>query len=419
MASLSIATTRSQDLQPLAAAGQTGIESWRALHTLLLQDLSAAHAALLAEPVANAARGEVDWYAEGDGPAVLMQDLPDAARAAATTRLDQLVGDIEALAAKLGDSRTLRSSAPSGLRSSAPSEDADRLLSDMLRLALRLPGPDNIHVRGEQPVLVAWGHVRSGGRGGAVALTGPAMPPQATHTAILPPPPSPYAAAAPPRVWIWGALGASLLAPSLALALLWRDPFGWFAVDVPQCRLEPGQLGLAQGLDDAVAREGVLRTELARLTADAGQRRLLCPPIQAAALPSQDAERAQRQGAQGGKLQVILAWDDRNDLDLHVVCPDGVDINFIRRRACGGTLDVDANGDVRQLTPTPVENVFFTEPLPGRYRVVVDPYGMRERPASPFRVTIRRDGQADQVAAGTAQNGHRNQVATEFTVAPP
>ncbi len=411
MASLRIATTRSQDLQPLAAGGQTGIESWRALHTLLLQDLSSAHAALLAEPVANAARGEVDWYAEGDGPALLLQDLPEPARAAATARLDQLVGDIEALAAKLGDSRTLRSS--------APDEDADRLLSDMLRLALRLPGPDNIYVRGEQPVLAAWGHVRSGGRGGAVALTGPAMPPQAAHAAILPPPPSPYAAAAPPRTWLWGALGASLLAPLLALALLWRDPFGWFTVDVPQCRLESGQLGLAQGLDDAVAREGVLRTELARLTADAGQRRLLCPPIQAAALPSQDAERAQRQGAQGGKLQVILAWDDRNDLDLHVVCPDGVDINFIRRRACGGTLDVDANGDVRHLTPTPVENVFFTEPLPGRYRVVVDPYGMRERTASPFRVTIRRDGQADQVVAGTAQNGRRNQVATEFTVAPP
>jgi len=181
MASLHIATTHFQDLQPLAAAGQTGIESWRALHTLLLQNLSAAHAALLAEPVANAARGEVDWYAEGDGPAVPLQDLPEPARAAVTTRLDQLVGDIEALAAKLGDGRTLRSS--------APSEDADRLLSDMLHL----PGPDNIYGCGKQPVLVAWGHVRSGGRGGAVALTGPAMPPQAAHTAILPPPPSPYA----------------------------------------------------------------------------------------------------------------------------------------------------------------------------------------------------------------------------------
>ena len=409
MANLRIATTRSQDLQPLAAGGQTGIETWRTLHTLL-HGLSPAHAALLTEPVANAARGEVDWYAEGDGAATLLQNLPEPARAAATARLDQLVGDIEARSAELGDSRA----------------SADRFLSDMLRLALRLPGTDSVYVRGEQPVLVGWGHVRSGGRGGAVVLTGPAMPPHAAQSAILPPPRSPYGVAAPPRSWLWGALGASLLAPLLALGLLWRDPFGWFAIDMPQCRLEPGQLGLAQGLDDGIAREGVLRAELARLTADAGQRRLLCLPTQApqaavppATPPSQDAERAQRQGAQAGKLQVILAWDDRNDLDLHVVCPDGVDINFIRRQACGGTLDVDANGDVRQLTPTPVENIFFSEPLPGRYRVVVDPYGMRERAASPFRLTIRRDGQPDEVVTGNAQNGRRNQVAGEFTVAPP
>jgi len=120
-----IATTRSQDLQPLAAAGQTGIEAWRALHTLLLRELSPAHAALLAEPVASPARGEVDWYAEGDGAAIRLQDMAEPARTAAQARLDGLVGDIEALAARLSASRT----------------DGDRFLSEMLGLALRLPGP--------------------------------------------------------------------------------------------------------------------------------------------------------------------------------------------------------------------------------------------------------------------------------------
>jgi len=353
MANFRITTTRSQDLQPLAVAGQTAIEAWRALHTMLSKDLSPAHAALLAEPVVNQARGEVDWYAEGDGAVLPSQDLPEPARAAAMARRDQLVGDIRAHAAELAAKRT----------------SSDRFLSEMLDLALTMPGTGGMYVRGEQPILTGWGHVQSGGRGSAVTLTGPAMPPRAAHAAILPPPPSPYAAAPVPRTWLWGALGASLLAPllALALALLWRDPLGWFEVNVPQCRLEPGQFGLAQGLDDELTQEGVLRAELARLTADAGQRRLMCPPVQAAALPvlpSQDAERAQRQGAQGGKLQVILAWDDRNDLDLHVVCPDSVDINFIRRRACGGTLDVDANGDVRQLTPAPVENIFSTTRSP-------------------------------------------------------
>ena len=68
MAQLRIATTRQQDLQALAAAGQTTVEAWRTLHKAL-SELSPAHAALLAEPVANQARGEVDWYADGDGPA--------------------------------------------------------------------------------------------------------------------------------------------------------------------------------------------------------------------------------------------------------------------------------------------------------------------------------------------------------------
>lgn len=404
-----VVTTRSQDMQPLATAGQTGIEAWRTLQAVLMKELTPAHAALLAEPVANEARGEVDWYAEGDGPAVRLQDLAEPARATAQALLDHLVGGIEALAARLRNSR----------------KDGERFVSDMLSLALRLPGDDAVYVRDGQPVLVGWGHVRSGGRGGAVILTGPAMPSSAAQGAILPPPPSPYAALPAPRTWLWGVLGASLLVPLLAGLPLWRDPFGWFAIDVPQCRLEPGEIGLAQGLQEEVAREGVLRTELARLAADAGQRRLMCPPErplpQQAAVPppSQDTERAQQQGAQSGKLQVILAWDDRNDLDLHVVCPDGLDINFIRRRACGGTLDVDANGDMHHLTPTPIENVFFTEPQPGRYRVIVDPYGMRERTTSAFRVTIRRDGQPDRVVTGTAQNGQHNQAVTEFTVGPP
>ena len=199
-----------------------------------------------------------------------------------------------------------------------------------------------------------------------------------------------------------------------------------------QCRLEPGQLGVEEALEQEVSREGVLRAELAALTADAGQRRLMCPPVQPAAQavvppaplpqppPSDDARRAERQGAKRGKLQVILAWDDINDLDLRVVCPNGTDINYIRRHACGGTLDIDANGDVNRLTPTPVENVYFDDPAPGHYRVVVDPYGMRQRAASPFRVTIRRDGEPDQVVNGVAQNGRRVQMVTDFTVeAPP
>ena len=421
-----IATTRQRDMQPLAVAGQTTIEAWLTLQTLLTRELGPAHAALLAEPVPNPALGEVDWYADAAGPVRPVQALPPAEQAALWTEAGRLVEDTRALAARLGGSRI----------------EGDRFLAEMLALALPPANaagqpellPEDLYAAsrpagpGLQPVLVGWGHSRVAARGAARVLTG-AKAPVAAAMAILPPPPSPYHAA-PRRTWLWGVLAASLAVPALALLLLWRDPFGWFQVDVAACRIMPGQLDLARALQDETAQEGVLRAELSRLAADAGQRRLMCPPIQPpapperqAALPappppSADEQRAQRRGAQGGKMQVILAWDDRNDLDLRIVCPDGTDINFIRRNACGGTLDVDANGDVNSLTDTPVENVFFAEPQPGAYRIIVDPYGMRVRPNTPFRVTIRRDGRPDEVISGTAVNGRHNQQVGQFRVDP-
>lgn len=423
MAAIRIATTRQRDMQPLAVAGQTTIEAWLTLQTVLARELGPAHAALLAEPVLNPALGEVDWYADAAGPVRPQSALTAGEQAAVWAEAGRLVADIRALAARLGVSRA----------------DGDRLLAEMLTLALPpanadgLPEllPDDLYAApaappasGLQPILVAWGHSRMGARGVTRALTG-AKTPVAAAMGILPPPPSPYGVT-PRRTWLWGVLGASLLAPALALALLWQDPFGWFRIDVAACRLVPGQLDLARTLQDEAAQEGVLRAELSRLVADAGQRRLMCPPIQppaplAAATPppSADEDRARRRGAQGGKLQVILAWDDRNDLDLHVFCPDGSSLNFIRRRACGGTLDVDANGDFNSLTETPVENVFFDEPQPGAYRIVVDPYGMRVRPNTPFRVTVRRDGKPDEVFTGTAVLGRRNQQVGQIRVDAP
>ena len=156
-----------------------------------------------------------------------------------------------------------------------------------------------------------------------------------------------------------------------------------------------------------------------RLADDAGRRRLQCRPIVTPAplptpRPNTDEQRAQERGAQRGKLEIILAWDDRNDLDLRVICPNGRDFigyEYIPQRpidhprACGGTRDVDANGDANTATATPVENVFFADPAAGRYRVTVFSFAMRVSQSSHFRVTVRREGQPDQVFTGTALNG--------------
>jgi uncharacterized protein YfaP (DUF2135 family) len=105
---------------------------------------------------------------------------------------------------------------------------------------------------------------------------------------------------------------------------------------------------------------------------------------------------------------VVLAWDDRNDLDLAVICPDGTRIFFENRRGCGAELDVDMNvaGGPRPITSQPVENITWAgDPPPGQYRIEVTNYARNPGgPAvSPFRVTIRRPGQPDQVLRGQAR----------------
>jgi hypothetical protein len=303
-------------------------------------------------------------------------------------------------------------------------DEGERFLGDMLDFALKVPSPAYERQRGGAPVLVAWGHTLAGAAAPAVVLTGQAKLPPRPMT-ILPPPTAPGPAPGGARLAaLLAALLLALLLLTAALFLALRDPFGWYAVDVAACTVAPGDLALQARLREEDAREAALRAELAQLTDQAGRRRLQCPPVAAAAPPppppTADERRAQERGAQGGKLQIILAWDDRNDLDLRVVCPNGRDYIFYDRRSvCGGTLDIDANGDTRVSTATPVENVFFPDPAPGRYKVIVDPFAMRVSQSSRFRLTIKREGQPDQVIDGTAVNGRRGQEITVVEVTAP
>jgi uncharacterized protein YfaP (DUF2135 family) len=110
-------------------------------------------------------------------------------------------------------------------------------------------------------------------------------------------------------------------------------------------------------------------------------------------------------------VQIILAWDDRNDLDLMMVCPNGERVFFGSRRGCGAELDVDRNaGD---LTATPVENIVFaTEPAPGRYTIWVWHFQNNPPapPSSPYRVTLKREGRPDQVFTGRVAAGQQVEV---------
>ncbi len=113
-----------------------------------------------------------------------------------------------------------------------------------------------------------------------------------------------------------------------------------------------------------------------------------------------DAEIRQRVKAAGGMYEGVdirasLIWNNRNDLDLHVINTKNEHIYYGAKKAsCGGWLDVDMN--VRGETEKPVENVRWakgTAPK-GRYKVFVQNYSFKEadRAPTPFKVEIEIDG---------------------------
>ena len=90
-----------------------------------------------------------------------------------------------------------------------------------------------------------------------------------------------------------------------------------------------------------------------------------------------------------GTVQVTLIWDNDNDMDLHVLEPNGTRIWYASRgpTATGGRLDRDDNVFVcgRDIEPGGVENTYWptgTTPQAGTYTVEVREYARCQNPAN-------------------------------------
>lgn len=134
-----------------------------------------------------------------------------------------------------------------------------------------------------------------------------------------------------------------------------------------------------------------------------------------------DAEMRQRVLAAGGMYEGVdirasLLWNNRNDLDLHVITPAGEHIYYGAKQAsCTGWLDVDMN--VMGETTKPVENVRWTKGAAkkGRYQVFVQlfSYKERNREPTPFKVEIEVAGEIhhfEGVASPKGETGAASNV---------
>ncbi|MDX1532588.1 MAG: hypothetical protein R3230_00055 [Nitrosopumilaceae archaeon] len=108
-------------------------------------------------------------------------------------------------------------------------------------------------------------------------------------------------------------------------------------------------------------------------------------------------ERVKSAGGQvEADVRASLAWSNYDDLDIHVIEPDGNEIYYGNRTGgiSGGELDVDMNAGARR-SRTPVENIFWKDQRrmqPGIYTVFVDQYSKREKSDVGFEVQFAYNG---------------------------
>lgn len=122
-------------------------------------------------------------------------------------------------------------------------------------------------------------------------------------------------------------------------------------------------------------------------------------------------------GAKTGDVQISLAWNNGNDLDLHVETPGNEKIWYNQRQSsCGGELDVDMNAG-GPTSQRPVENVYWPtgESPTGKFRVLVHHYANHGGPdPTRFQVTIKVKGKSESFS-GSLRSGDPAKIVNKFT----
>lgn len=120
-------------------------------------------------------------------------------------------------------------------------------------------------------------------------------------------------------------------------------------------------------------------------------------------------------GAGVGPITVTLAWRTHDDLDLHMITPDGSRIYYRNKTAQGGTLDVDMNARDSELAEDiAVENTYFPDPENGHYKIYLRDFYDRTS-GSPTHWYVKvKVGESEKMFEGDIDNSGTEVFVFEF-----
>ena len=432
MYSVIVCTTDDREL-PAPELG-LGI-NWDRLTEILRREVSPEAAEMLAEPMPDSARGETHWHVTANEDPIPLAALSTPEREALLDKLDRRGRDILAFADRLA----------------AGGREADQRLAAALRLVTEIPDRER-HVWSvdRKPVITAWGRrpASAPDRSAAIIIrekAPAAAPPPLAGTVVgqaqvtpprsdMPPPQQPGARPEPARMpaaalpppprpawWralpLWAVLTMLLLAIFLTLlpacsvnlpllSRLFNHCEARAAKDLSQLRDKNRALrdAVRQAEMRVAVVDGDCATQQRRAEADTNPNPNRNQPTDRPDARETEERSIRAQGTRG-KLDITMAWNGREDLDIHVRCPGG-EIWAENRTACGGSLEIDRNARADQREDNPLEHVtWVTEPPGGEYEILVRLYNRFELAARdiPFTVVVR-EGDTRKVFTGTAHD---------------